>query len=400
MQGITAVDNAKQGDAFVKVKADRIEKLMDMVGELSLVAEELVHHQQIVDLELEEFDNTAHRMNSLIRELQDETSSLRLVPISSIFAKMQRLVRDLIKQTGKSIDYQTRGEETEIDKLVVESLSEPLVHMIRNAIDHGIESPEERRDMGKSEKGSVNLVAAQQGGEIVITIEDDGKGIDREAVLNKAINKGLVQENEQLTDKEVYALLFEPGFSTRNEVSKLSGRGVGMDVVKSTITNLRGRIDVSSTLGKGSIFRLIIPLSLAFLDTLVVAVGDKFYAFAIENIDEVFEVEKHHIVHCSAEQSISLKVREDIISVCSLDNFYQNKSAQVEAGQVVVLVEAQEKKVAIPIDEICGQFQVTIKKLQGQLRHIRAASGCALLPNGDVAILMDCLELTDLDNKH
>lgn len=383
----------EQDDSVIRIKAGRVAKLMDMVGELGLAAEEVIHHPEISECELDEFQNSAHKLNQLIRELQDIASGLRLVPIDGVFRRMQRLVRDLAKQTGKNIKFTISGEETEIDKVVVDLLSDPLVHMIRNSVDHGIESNADRVAAGKPEQGTVKLSAKQEGGEIQILIEDDGNGLHTDKILARAIEKDVVKSNVKLTDQEIFALIFEPGFSTKDQVSQLSGRGVGMDVVKTTITSLRGRIEIDSTPGKGSVFTLIIPLSLAFLDAMVVMISEKLYAISIDAIIEVFQLDKEQICSSSFDDRDSIKIRDDFIPVRTLDSVY-GQTKQYDLSECVVLVVSTPKgPVAIPVDQIFGQHQLTVKPLTGHLKNIRAVSGCALLPNGDVAMVLDCQQI-------
>ena len=383
----------EQDDSVIRIKAGRVAKLMDMVGELGLAAEEVIHHPEISQYELDEFQNSAHKLNQLIRELQDIASGLRLVPIDGVFRRMQRLIRDLSKQTKKNIKFIIEGEETEIDKVVVDLLSDPLVHMIRNSVDHGIEEPDERLEAGKTEKGTVKLSAKQEGGEIQITIEDDGRGLNKEKIFARAVEKNLIKPNAQLTEEEIYTLIFEPGFSTKEAVSQLSGRGVGMDVVKTTITSLRGRIEVESRPGNGSTMRLIIPLSLAFLDTMVVMISNKLYAISIDSILEVFQLDEEQICSSSFDEKDSIKIREEFIPVRSLDSIYGRKCTYNLSESVVLILNTHQGPLAIPVDQIFGQYQVTVKPLTGHLKNIRAVSGCALLPNGDVAMVLDCQQL-------
>lgn len=385
-----------QDHSVIRVKAHQVAKIMDMVGELGLAAAGVIHHPELKDLEREGFDNSAYRLTQLIRELQDETSGLRLVPISSVFQRMQRLVRDLSKKTGKPINFIIKGEDTEVDKVVVDTLAEPLVHIIRNAIDHGLELPAQRTASNKDEKGNLTLSASQEGGEIRIVITDDGKGLNRDLILSRALERGLITSNNDLSDNDVWNLIFEPGFSTKEVASELSGRGVGMDVVKTAINNLRGRIYIDSQPGKGTSFSLFIPLSLAFLECMVVRADNRLYSIAIESVSEVFQVDPRQICHSSINDCDMLQVREQLIPTQWLHEFYeeQRQPNSLEALMIVVVVHCRDELVAIPVDEVVGQQQVTVKPLQGHLQEIRAASGCALMPNGDVSIVLDCHQLS------
>jgi two-component system chemotaxis sensor kinase CheA len=383
-------------DSVIRIKAGRVAQLMDMVGELSLAADEVLHHPQLQELELDELQNSAHKLHQLIRELQDLASGLRLVPIDSVFRRMQRLARDLAKQTGKKFTFEIKGEETEIDKVVVDTLSDPLVHLIRNSVDHGLETNEERLKKGKPEKGRVTLAARQEGGDIYITIEDDGNGLDKDKILKRAIEKGLVSKHETLSEDKIFSLIFEPGFSTKDAVSQLSGRGVGMDVVKTTINYLRGRIDIMSTPGKGTCLQLVIPLSVAFLNTMVVSAQNKLFAIAIENVAEVLQSCEISVSRSSAADHECVRVRDQLVPIRSIASIHGLAQSESEKSQhkILVVVSSFDGAVALPVDNIVGQFQVTIKPLTGFLKKIRAVSGCALLPSADVAWVLDTSQVT------
>lgn len=395
MSSTPANNNASSDDSVIRIRAERVSRIMDMVGELSLIANHVTHHPELAEMELEGFENSAYRLTQVIKELQDETSGLRLVPISGVFRRMQRLVRDLAKNTDKPIQFQMVGEDTEIDKVVVDTLSEPLIHIIRNSVDHGIEEKQDRIAKDKPEKGFLELKATQEGSDIVISIRDDGNGLNRDRILDKAIGNGLIQTSEGLTDQEIWNLIFEPGFSTKEQVSNLSGRGVGMDVVKTAITSLRGQIDIENRPGKGVTIRLIIPLNLAFLDTLVVSVQNHLFAINVESVQEVLHLDKDELTHCFLDNSDTLKIRGELVPVFSLSEYYESGERSLNDNPIMLVVNSRSRKLAIPVDEVHGQFQVTVKPMKGSLKQIRAASGCAILPNGDVALVLDCLQLND-----
>lgn len=381
-------------ESIIKIKAARVAQLMDMVGELSLATDEVLHHPELRELELNEFQSSAYKLHQLIRELQDIASGMRLVPITTVFKRMQRLGRDLAKQTKKSFDFIIQGEETEIDKLVVEALTDPLVHMIRNSVDHGLETNEEREATNKSEKAKVWLTAKQISGEIIISIKDNGRGLNREKLIARAIDKGIIAKNQSLTDSEVWNLIFKPGFSTKEQVTELSGRGVGMGVVKTTIMDLRGRIEIESEFGKGSVFNLIIPLSLAFLETMVVDISGKLFAIPIDSIEEIFQISDADINYNSTDKSFTVKIRDELIPTVSLDQLYDNKRLTRSSLKTMVVVSTLRGKIGIPVSQLQGQFQVSLKALSGFLSSIRAVSGCAILPNGDICWLLDCNHLS------
>lgn len=386
--------NTSLDDSIIKIKAARVAQLMDMVGELSLATDEVLHHPELRDLELNDFQSSAYKLHQMIRELQDIASGMRLVPITAVFKKMQRLGRDLAKKTKKTFDFIVQGEETEIDKLVVAALSDPLVHMIRNSVDHGLETDEERAQTGKTEKAKVWLTAKQVSGEIIISIKDNGRGLNREKILSRAIERGIISDKQSLTDTEVWDLIFEPGFSTAETVSDLSGRGVGMDVVRTTITDLRGRIEIESIQGQGSVFNLIIPLSLAFLETMVVEVDGDLFAIPIDSIEEVFQIDPEAINYNSSDHYFSVKLRNELIPAVSLKEIYEDEKLARENLKTLVVVSTFRGKIGIPVNKILGQYQVTLKTMSGLLASIRAVTSCAILPSGDVCWLLDCNHLS------
>lgn len=390
---------AKKSDAentMLRINASRVATLMDLVGELSLASDEVIHHPALNDLD--NFQTSKNKLNQLIRELQDIVSNLRLIPIEGVFRKMQRLARDLAKQTGKDFKFNLAGEETEIDKVVVDTLSDPLVHIIRNSIDHGLEMPEERALTKKPAQGRVSLTARQEGGEIMIIIEDDGAGLNRERILERARSKGLIDPKDILPDSKVWELIFEPGFSTKEAVSQLSGRGVGMDVVKTTIAYLRGRIEIESNEGQGSKFTLVIPLSVAFLNTMVVQVQGRNYAISIDNIAEVVQASQAIVVFNSASGGSSLRIRQELVPVRPLSDLFEEQ-ASTQDPEVYVVIHSLDRQIAIPVDAILGQYQVSIKPLTGCLEEIRGISGCAILPNGDISWVLDSMQLVEIDRQ-
>ncbi len=382
---------SKAQDNFLRISADKVGRLMDLVGELGLVSAEILHHPDLEGLDLKGFESSAHRLEGLIREIQDESSGLRLVPVGSVFKRMQRLVRDVSKQINKDIALVLVGEDTEVDKVIVDRLYDPLVHLVRNSADHGLETAEERKAAGKKGKGTITLAASQQGGEVQILIRDDGKGMNRERILSRAVERGLIGADENPDDETVWNFIFDAGFSTNDQVSKLSGRGVGMDVVKTTIQELRGRIEVKSAPGRGSTVILRIPLTLAFLDAMVIRLGQRLFAIPVDVVSEAFKVKENQVTSTSVDGSEVIRVRDVLIPVLRLEDFYEEDYEHSSlVGRIVVLARTSHGEVALPIDEIVSQQQVTMKPLQGQLKKIRAGVGCAMLGSGDVAIALDC----------
>ncbi len=383
-----------QQDAFLRVKADKVSQLLDLVGELGLVAAEVTHHPDLREMELEGFETAAHHLEVLIRELQGLASGLRLVPVGGVFKRVQRLIRDLSHQTGKPVDLVLEGGETEIDKVLVDQLHDPLMHLIRNAVDHGLEPAAERLAAGKPEQSRITLTAVQQGGEIQITVADDGRGLDREMILTRARQRGLVEPEQEPDDSTVWNYIFHSGFSTAREVSSLSGRGVGLDVVRVAIQSLRGRIMVDSRPGEGARITLHIPLTLAFLDSMVVRLHKRLYAIPIDVIGQIFKPEAAQVTRAAAENNEVVRIRDELVPVCHLQHFYQEGEKDgLLTEQIMVVVQTSRGVLGLPVDEVIGQQQVTMKPLQRQLKDIRAGAACGLLSSGDVAIVLDCERL-------
>ena len=379
--------------AFLRIPAEKVGRLMDLVGELSLGVSEVIHSPDLAGLELSELEKSAHRLKMLVREMQDVSAELRLVPVGDVFRRMRRMVRELERQTGKKIDLVLVGEDIEIDKMVADRLYEPLVHVVRNSADHGLESPDERAAAGKPETGRITLTAAQLGGDIQIIVADDGRGLHREKILARARERGLAGVNEEPEDQTLWKVIFQPGFSTAETVTNLSGRGVGMDVLNSTMKELRGRITVDSEAGRGTRVNLSIPLSLAFLDSLVMRIGQRLYATPIDVVSEVFRPEPGQISTVSAANGAEMiRVREELVPVCRLQRFYgEDCQALKPLDQLIIVVfKTSFGQIGLPVDEMYDQQQVVMKPLQGQLEHIRASFGCALLGTGEIAIVLDC----------
>jgi two-component system chemotaxis sensor kinase CheA len=316
---------------------------------------------------------------------------------------MQRAAHDLARETGKQFELVLEGEEIEIDKVLVDELKDPLMHLIRNSVDHGLESSAERIAAGKSEQGRITLTAAQKGKDIHITIADDGRGLDRAAILNKARAAGLVGAKAEPDDKTLWSYIFRAGFSTATQVSNLSGRGVGMDVVQNAIHALRGQITLETQAGRGTCVNLVIPLTLAFLESMVVRSHQRLFAIPIDGVHQVFKPAVEEIVHVSADQSEIIRRQGALVPICRLQNIFGNghgakeNSAQARShtedlplsDQVIVVVESSRGRFGLPVDEIVGEQQVVMKPLQGQLRGIRSGAGCALLSSGEIAIALD-----------
>ncbi|MDO9107344.1 MAG: chemotaxis protein CheW [Methylovulum sp.] len=379
--------------AFLRVEAEKVDRLMDLLGELSLSVSEVLHSPDLAGLELSEFEKAAHRLKMVVREIQDASAILRLVEVGEVFRRMRRMVRELERQTLKKINLVLVGEDTAIDKVVADRLYEPLVHIVRNSADHGLESADERIALGKSESGHITLTARQSGGEIQITVGDDGRGLHREKILARARERGLVGSNEEPEDQNLWKVIFQPGFSTAETVTNLSGRGVGMDVLNTTMKALRGRIIVDSEAGRGTQVHIHIPLTLAFLDSLVMRIDQRLYATPVDMVSEVFRPTATQIHIASADNgSEMIRLREEMVPICRLQRFYGEAKRALKPldQQIIVVFKTSSGQIGLPVDEIYDQQQVVMKPLQGRLGRIRASLGCALLGTGEVAIVLDC----------
>jgi len=323
------------------------------------------------------------------KELQESVMRIRMLPISFAFNRFPRLIHDLSKKTGKQIELILKGEQTELDKTVMEQIGDPLVHLVRNAVDHGIESTDVRLANGKPEQGTIILNAYHQGGSIVIEISDDGGGINREAVFNKAIEKGIVDGNTSLTDSQVFDLILEPGFSTAKELSDISGRGVGMDVVKKNIQSLGGRIQIESTEGKGSTFKVHLPLTLAILDGQLVRVGSEIYIIPLITIVESLQAQSELINRVSGDMVV-YRLREDNVPVLPIYQLFNLEAETKEVeGSLLVVVEAEDQKIGLMVDDLLAQQQVVIKSLNENYQQVEGISGATILGDGSVAMILD-----------
>jgi len=385
----------------IRVDVDKVDKLVNMVGELVITQAMLdMQSGMIPSDEYPELISGLEELAQHTRELQDSVMAIRAQPVKSVFARMPRLVREVAAKVNKKVTLKTVGENTEIDKTVIEQLGDPLTHMIRNAIDHGLELPEEREAAGKSKEGTIVLSAEHRGGRILIEIKDDGRGINREKVLAKAIERGVVQEGAQLADEEIDNLVFQPGFSTADEVTDLSGRGVGMDVVVRNIQNLGGRVNIRSTPGEGSTFSLTLPLTLAVLDGMVVRVGTETYVLPLANIIESLRPLEQDIHSVMGEGDV-LKIRGEYIQLVYLHRHFRipDGIADPSKGLVVIVETEGGAMVGLVVDEIVGQQQVVIKSLEENFGAIKGVAGATILGTGKVALILDVAGLKAMSDK-
>jgi two-component system chemotaxis sensor kinase CheA len=401
-----SVDNVSQKlqskviDKTVRIDVERLDELMNLVGELVLGRNRLT---QIVSGIVERFEgeslarelmDTIAQVDYLTSELQAVVMRARMMPIAKVFSKFPRIVRDLSRDLNKEVELLIYGEETEVDKSVIESIHDPLVHLIRNAIDHGIETPQERKAVGKPEKGKVILRAEHEGNFIVITVEDDGRGIDPERVRRKAVEKKIITEQEasSISDRDALNLIFLPGFSTASKVTNVSGRGVGLDVVKANITKLNGMIDVQSTLGKGTKFILKLPLTLAIIQGLLVDVCGEIFIIPLSSVIEVVRIPRSQ-VHSIIGREI-IRLRDSVLPLVRLANIFNlSSNGDFKENLYVVVVGLAEKKLGIVVDGLVGQKEVVIKSLGSYLNNVRGIAGATILGDGTVRMIVDVAQI-------
>jgi len=376
-------------DSSVRVSTNRLDRLIDMVGELVIAHSMVAQDEVVINGNNHDLIKKIGHTTKIVRELQDMSMSLRMVPLKATFNKMARLVRDVSRKTGKQVHLVTDGEETEIDRNLVDVINDPLVHMIRNAVDHGIESPDIRRENGKEETGQVKLAAYHSAGNVVVEIQDDGKGLDRDVILNKAMQNGLVSEGAALSERDIYNLVFEPGFSTAAEVTDVSGRGVGMDVVRKNIESLRGQVEIHSVKSVGSTFKMSLPLTLAIIDGMVVKVGCETYVIPTVSIVKSIKPEPQDISTVYGRGEM-ISVQGKLIPLVRLVDLYGlGGDDGDDDNMLVVIVEDEHHKAGLVIHELMGRQQVVIKTLGETMRHIPGISGSAIMPNGRVGLILD-----------
>ncbi|OGK05332.1 MAG: hypothetical protein A2W80_16845 [Candidatus Riflebacteria bacterium GWC2_50_8] len=380
----------------IRVDLARLDELVNLIGELVIAESMVTKNPDLQGLALENFDKSVHHLRRVASNLQDVAMSIRMVPLSATFQKLVRVVHDLALKKNRKIKLNLVGEETEIDKTMTEQIADPLLHMVRNSVDHGIEDPEERVRNGKSETGNLTIEARYEGGEVWIIVSDDGKGLDRVRILEKAQEKGLVRGDPgTLRDEDVFAFIFEPGFSTSAQVSEISGRGVGMDVVKKNIEKLKGRITVRSKPGLGTSIYLQIPLTLAIIDGMLIRVGDSCYTIPLLAIRESIRAEAGSITG-TPDKSELVRVREELIPVVRLYKLHNKKPQYSELHEgILVIVEDQGRKIALFVDEILGQQQTVVKGLSPYLANVHGVSGCTILGDGSVSLILDTGGLID-----
>lgn len=384
-----AASQPKQ-ESTVRVDTKRLDEIMNLVGELVLVRNRLLTLRNGQEVDLEEISNAVSNLDHVTTDLQTAVMKTRMQPVKKVFGRFPRVVRDLARKLGKEIELELHGEETDLDKNLVEALADPLVHLVRNAVDHGIELPEERVKAGKPRVGKIILAAEQEGDHILLSIADDGRGMDPEKLKRKAIEKGLIDEMTaaQMSDKEAFELIMAPGFSTAEVVSDISGRGVGMDVVKSMITRLNGSIEIDSVPGQGTQIRIRVPLTLAILPTLMVAFGDDSYSIPLTSVQEIFDFEPEHTNRIDGQVMVQLRDRS--IPLYFLKDWLAPDLALTEEEHdKVVIVNVGGQRVGLVVEQVRGQEEVVIKPLGVMLQKLSGYAGATITGNGSIALILD-----------
>lgn len=398
-----AAGRSPQGEQTIRVDVERLDSLMNLVGELVLAKNRLTRLRGQMEERLEgenlveDLAETSSQIDLVASDLQLAVMKTRLVPIDKVFRKFPRMVRDLSRSLGKEMRLEIQGENTELDKSVVEVIGDPLVHLIRNAADHGVEGPEARAAAGKAREGRIRLAACHEGNHIVVTVEDDGKGMDPEVLKRKAVEKGLVsaQEAASMTPKEAFNLIFAPGFSTAQVVTNVSGRGVGMDVVKTNIAQLNGLIDIDSTLGGGTRVDVRIPLTLAIIQALLVRTGAEVYAVPLVSVVETVRVEPQEIK--TVDRSPVLRLRDRVVPLLRTDQIFGIPTARKEKGrEYVVILGMAEKRVGLVVDALVGEEEVVIKSLGSYLTDTPGIAGATIRGDGRVTLIVDVNQLLTL----
>lgn len=381
--GVERVSNS------IRVDTRKLDELMNLVGELIIAETTVTHNPDLEGHEFENFQKAALNLNRITRQLQDVTMQARMVPIETTFRKMIRLVRDVSKKQQKEVLLSTEGAETEVDKSVIETIADPLVHLIRNGIDHGLEDSPGRKAAGKPTTGNLKLSAHHQGGEVWISITDDGRGIDPDKILASAIKKKVAEPDRTYTRDEILQMIFAPGFSTAAAITDISGRGVGMDVVKRNVERVNGRIDVDTKVGRGTTFTLRIPLTLAIIEGMLVRVGKSFYILPLLSIKESVKATSESLTVLSDGQEL-LKLREEHYPITRLSDLCPSDSEGLSVDDgILVLVESEGHQACILVDEVVGQRQTVIKPLPDYLKGIRSLGGCSILHNGAISLILD-----------
>ncbi len=387
--------------SLINVNLKKLDTLMDLVGEIVITESMVTAITQSENAEKDSYEKTTRELRKLTNELQEIVMSVRMVPVAEIFQKMNRIVRDMSKQLDKDVDLILVGEQTELDKTIVDNIADPLMHLVRNAMDHGIEQKKDRLAAGKTEKGSLTLSARNAGGEILISVTDDGKGLDAKQIMEKAKSRDMLQKPEsEYTEREIYSFIFQPGFSTKDTVTEFSGRGVGMDVVKNSLEKIGGIATIDSELGKGTTITFKIPLTLAIISGMQLKVGDSEFTLPINNIQQAFKANASNITHDVNMREIVM-LRNEYYSVVPLHSIFgvPTEVTNIEEG-ILILVDAGTKRYCIFADALLGEQQIVVKQLPIYLNKFNVKdagiTGCAILGTGNISLILDVSKLHQL----
>jgi len=388
--GSGSVTRAASEAGSIRVSTTKVDQLVNLVGELVITQSMLTQFGNDVGSdELERLRDGLNQLARNTRDLQESVMKIRMLPIGSAFNRIPRIVHDLSFRLGKKVDLKVSGESTELDKTVLEKISDPLIHLVRNALDHGLEKPQTRLDLGKPERGTIELSASHEGGNIVVEVRDDGAGLNKRRILERAVERGLVEQNSSLSDEAIHKLIFLPGFSTAEAVSDVSGRGVGMDVVRRNIEDLAGHVSIQSSEGCGSTVRIRLPLTLAILEGQLVRVGDSTYVLAIASMIETIKA-RHEEVHTTPGGLELFRVRGEHVPIVRLRDAFQIDADSGGIGQgLIVIVESDGCRCGLLVDELLAQQQVVIKSLEANFQPIEGIAGATILANGRVALIVD-----------
>ena len=387
-----AKDSKKAASAqqMISVSIGKLDQLLNLMGELVISEAMTTQNPDLDGLDLENFNKSARQLRKIIKDVQDNVMSMRMVTLDATFFKMQRIVRDMCKALGKNIELIIEGRDTEVDKNIIEHIADPLMHIIRNSVDHGVELPDVRIKNGKEEKGTIKLEARNSGGEILISVKDDGAGINKEKVMAKAKAAGILKKpEEEYTDREIYQFIFHAGLSTKEAVTNYSGRGVGMDVVTANIEAVGGSIVVESEEGYGTTTILKIPLTLAIIEGMLISMGGAKYTLPISSIKETFKAKKESIF-LDPDGNEMITIRNDVYNVVRLYDFFnaQTQIKDIEEG-VIIMIENEGRAVCLFVDELIGEQQVVVKSIPKYIKKVKGISGCTLLGNGDISLIID-----------
>jgi two-component system, chemotaxis family, sensor kinase CheA len=404
----TAFDRREDRTATrtVRVSIEKLDILLNLAGELvinrgramqqaSLMAD-MTHHS----LESEDMIESIQEQGRLINQLQEAVMDTRMVPIGQVFSRFRRVVRDLSKEKGKKINLDINGEETELDKKIIDQIGDPLTHMVRNAVDHGIEEPQERKKTGKPAEGTLRFDAYHEGNNIHVKVSDDGRGIDVERIREKALEKGLASAEalEQMSERDVLQLIFQPGFSTAKQVTDISGRGVGMDVVKRAIDELGGHVEINTKLGQGTVFIIKLPLTLAIIQALLVDVGGEIFAIPIANVKETIRITRKEIFSVEGKAEV-IRLRDQVVPLLRLDEILETPSMTQNERLYVAVIGYEDKQVGLVVDRMVNEQEVVVKALEGEVKKVDCIAGASIMGDGSVSLILDGVALIDYGLK-